>query len=137
MRGHAAWAIGQIGDAQGAQALKMAANREADPEAQREIDAALKALGRSEGSHTPPGECAGYLGYAHVDDSAARDEVRTVLVGSSVDSPLEDVRHDDATQLLAAGDFGDQPVEHYSGWLALAKPIDARLGRPVASTMPS
>ncbi|MGH7395249.1 MAG: HEAT repeat domain-containing protein, partial [Candidatus Methylomirabilales bacterium] len=44
VRGHAAWALGQIGGPEAAAALEAAASRESDPAVQEEIRAALTAL---------------------------------------------------------------------------------------------
>jgi epoxyqueuosine reductase len=44
VRGHAAWALGQIGRREATDALEAAASRETDPAVQEEIRAALSAI---------------------------------------------------------------------------------------------
>jgi epoxyqueuosine reductase len=50
VRGHAAWAIGQIGDAAGRDLLQAAADRETDPDVSREIADALAIIARTSNS---------------------------------------------------------------------------------------
>lgn len=55
VRGHAAWALGQIGGREAAAALEAAASRETDPTVLEEIRSALTALATPAGPAPPPG----------------------------------------------------------------------------------